>query len=301
QFPNLNISNYDITVTPPLPAPGTNFDINVVYRSNGQSAIAAPFNIELMVTEGGVPRIETQNVNETILSGTTRNTSLTTSLATDGNHSVRIRVDSDNSITESSEADNVAQMPLCVDLTVSPVGGVWGSFYVNTVQNLNASIYNYGLFTATDVEVSFFIDNVKIASEIIPVVQPGLTAGNYSISIPHLFDQAGTFELKVVVDELNAYTECREDNNEYKRNITVNVPAPDLRIFSEYISPSKINPDVGEPILLFLSYDNIGIGASGPFKARILVDDVPLGPDVDIPSVPAGDDGTIEIPTPYSS
>src|SRR5690606_36699888 len=207
QFPNLNITIYDITVTSPLPAPGTNFGNIVVYRSNGQTAIAGPFNIGLMVTEGGVPRIESQNANDTIVSGPTRNTSLTASLATDGNHSVRIRVDSDNSITESSEADNVAQMPLCVDLTVSPVGGVWGSFYVNTVQNFNASIYNYGLFTATDVEVSFFLDNVKIASETIPEVQPGLTAGNYIVSIPHLFDQAGTFELKVVVDELNAYTE----------------------------------------------------------------------------------------------
>ena len=301
QYSNLNVASRDISVAPQLPPAGSTVDIDVVYRNNGQLPITAPFKVEMTVTEGGIPRIETQTINETILPGATQAVTLNTSLATDGDHSVRIRLDADNTISESSEGDNIAQMPLCVDLSVSPVGNVWGSFYVGTLQHLTARVYNHGLFTPSDVSVSFYLDNVKIASAILPMVQPTTKVPYYSVSIPHIFGLAGTFELKVVVDDPAAYTECREDNNEYKGTIAVRTPAADVRVFSEYISPSKINPDVNEPITIFLSYDNTGLGDSGPFKARILIDDVPLGADVSIPSVAAGDDGTIEIPAPYSS
>jgi gliding motility-associated-like protein len=301
QYPNLQAGNQDFSVSPALPPALSPFDVNLVYRNNGQQPIAAPFKIEITVTEGGIPRIETQTINETILPGATRTVTLNTSLATDGDHSARVRLDSDNSITEGSEGDNIAQMPLCVDLLPSPIGNVWGSFYLNTLQHLTARIYNYGLFTPTDVSVSFYLDDVKIASTVVPVVQPTINVGYYGVSIPHIFDQAGTFQLKVVVDDPAGYTECREDNNEYTGTIRVMTPAPDVRVFSEYISPSKINPDVNEPITIFLSYDNAGIGDSGPFKARVMVDDVPLGVDVNIPSVAAGDDGTVEVPMPYNS
>ncbi|MCB0493016.1 MAG: gliding motility-associated C-terminal domain-containing protein, partial [Cyclobacteriaceae bacterium] len=302
QYPNLNVSNRDITVTPVLPSVGNDFNIDVVYRNTGSVPIVAPFDLELTVVENGIPRIETQTVNSGMAAGATATATITTNLQSDGDHAFRIRLDNGNAITESSEGDNVAQMPLCVDFSVAPIGSVWnGGFYVNTIQNLTASISNYGLFTATNVPVDFYLDNVLIGSTILPTVTPDVQVGFYTVSIPFLFDQTGTFELKVVVDELNTYTECREDNNEYKKNILVRAPAPDLRVLSEYISPSKINPDINEPITIFLSYDNIGVGATGPFKARILVDDVPLGPDVNIPSVSAGEDGTVQITTPYSS
>jgi gliding motility-associated-like protein len=302
QNPNLNVSNFDISVTPVLPPIGTDFNIDVVYRNNGAVPIVAPFDLELTVIEDGISRIETQTINSGMAIGETKMATLTTNLQSDGDHAFRIRLDNSNAIIEGSEGDNVAQMPLCVDFAVSPIGGIWGGgFYVNTVQNLTALIYNNGLFTATNVPVTFFLNNVAIGSTTLPLVSPNTQVSYYSVSIPFLFDQVGTFELKVVVDELNAYTECREDNNEYKANIQVRVPAPDLRVFSEYISPSKINPDLNEPITIFLSYDNIGIGATGPFKARILVDDVPLGADINIPSVSAGEDGTVQVTTPYSS
>jgi hypothetical protein len=303
QYPNLNVSNRDISVTPILlPNPvGTNFTIDVIYRNTGVVPIAAPFDLELTVIENGIPRIETQTVNTGLAPGATKTATLTTNLQSDGDHAFKIRLDPADAIVEGSEGDNIAQMPLCVDFSVNPVGGVWSGFYVGTVQNLSASIYNNGLFTASNVLVSFFLDNVKVASSVIPVVAPGLSVGGYSVSLPRLFDQVGTYELKVVVDELNAYSECREDNNEYKATINVLAPTPDLRVFSEYIAPSKINPDVNEPITIFLSYDNVGIGATGPFKARILVDDVQLGPDINLPTVAAGEDGTVEIQTAYSS
>ncbi len=302
QYPNLNVGNIDLSVNPVLPPAGSNFDVNVTYRNNGPIAITAPYDLELTVIEAGIPRIETRSISTTLNPGATNSVTLTTSLLTDGDHAFRIRLDNNAVITESTEADNIAQMPLCVDFGVSPSGGAWnGNFYVNTVQTLTASIYNHGLFTATNVAVTFYLDNAEVATITLPTVAPGLQAGSYSVSTPYLFDQVGTFELKVVVDAPGVYTECREDNNEYKNNIVVRVPAPDLRIFSEYISPSKINPDVDEPISIFLSYDNMGIGATGPFKARILVDDVQVGEDIDIPSVPSGEDGTVEVTTPYSS
>jgi subtilase family serine protease len=303
QYPNLSVGNQDISVTPVYPQTGTipNFNIDVVYRNTGPVAIVAPFDLELTVIENGIPRIETQTVNTGLAPGASKTATLFTYLQSYGDHAFKVRLDPTDAIVEGSEGDNIAQMPLCVDFSVNPVGGVWSSFYVGTVQNLSASIYNNGLFTANNVLVSFFLDNVKIASSVIPVVAPGLTAGGYTISLPRLFDQVGSYELKVVVDELNAYTECREDNNEYKATINVLAPTPDLRVFSEYIAPSKINPDVNEPITIFLSYDNVGIGSTGPFKARILVDDVPLGSDITIPSVTSGEDGTVEVTTPYSS
>jgi len=302
QYPNLNVQFQDISITPVLPTAGSDFDLQVAYRNSGPVLLNAPFNLELIVIEAGIPRSEIRTINTNMAPGTVLTTTLTTNLQSDGDHLFRIKLDPEEAKIESTKSDNVTQIPLCVDLQVNPIGGVWGgNFYVNTVQNLTANISNSGIFKATNVPVSFFIDNVKIASTTLASVGPVNGANSQSVSIPHLFDQVGTFELKVVVDELNAFTECRENNNEYKTNITVRVPAPDLRIVSEYISPSKINPDVNEPITIFVSYDNIGIGATGPFKARILVDDVPIGPDVTIASVPAGNDGTVEVPTSYQS
>ncbi|MCU0420310.1 MAG: gliding motility-associated C-terminal domain-containing protein [Cyclobacteriaceae bacterium] len=301
-LPNLNVRNTDISVTPGLPPAGTNFNVDVTYRNSMSVPINPPYEVELTVIEGGIPRIENRTITSALNVGASANITLTTSLATDGDHAFRIRLDPAGLITEASEADNVAQMPLCVDFSVSAVGGAWsGGFYQGSVQPLAALIYNNGLFTATNVTVSFFVDNVRIASSTLPTVAPGLQAGSYAVSVDHLFANAGTFELKVVVDEFGTYTECREDNNAFTQTIQVRAPAPDLRIVSEYIAPSKINPDVDEPILLFISYDNLGIAASGAFKARVLVDDVPLGVDVDIPSVPPGEDGTIQLPTPYRS
>jgi len=299
QFPNLNVGFQDIAITPTLPPVTTNFNLQVAYRNNGQITLNPPFNIELIVVEAGITRIETRAINSTMAPGALGTTTLTTNLQTDGNHLFRVRLDPENAKVESTKVDNVTQIPLCVDLQVNSVWG--GNFYVNTVQNLTATISNLGIFTASNVPVSFFLDNVKIASTTLTTVGPVNSANAQSVSTPFLFNQLGTFELKVVVDELNAYTECREDNNEYKATITVRAPLPDLRIVSEYIAPSKINPDVNEPITIFVSYDNIGIGATGPFKARVLVDDVPIGPDVTIASVVAGEDGTVEVPTPYLS
>ena len=173
QYPNLHAGNQDFSVSPALPPPLTPFDINLVYRNNGQEPVEAPFKIEITVNEGGIGRIETQTVNETILPGATRTVSVNTSLSTYGDHSARVRLDADNNITEGSEGDNIAQLPLCVDLSSAPIGSVWGgSFYTNTLQHLTARIYNNGLFTPADVSVSFYQDDIKIASTILPVVQP---------------------------------------------------------------------------------------------------------------------------------
>jgi subtilase family serine protease len=300
QFPNLNVRAADISVHPAHPVEGAEFQVHIVYRNNGQVPVEVPFDVRFTVTEEGVERSTTETVTNPPANGQTRELEFTTQIAAYGNHRVGIRLDPENVVEEPYLADNYAEMPLCVDFSVTGSGGAWpGNFYVGSVRNLTANVRNLGLFTAQEVSVVFYLNDVLIASTVIPHLPPTYSGSGHSISIPHLFDEVGEFELKVVVDEPNAYIECNEANNTFARIIRVLEPLPDVRVLSEYISPTKINPDIDEPITIFLSYDNIGIGSAATFMARILVDDEPLGADVVIPALGPGQNSTVEIPTPY--
>ena len=193
-------------------------------------------------------------------------------------------------------------MPLCLDFAAGQTGSVWsGGFLVNTQQNLTGNVRNLGLFTATNVRVDFFLNGSEIGSTIIPQLKPSYGSIGQDVSIPYTFREIGIFQLEMVIDRNNDFVECDENNNSIVSSIVVKAPQPDLRILSEYISPSSLNPEPDEEINLFVSFENIGSNTLSPFKIRLTVDDIPLGQDILVQELKAGQLSTVPVVTPYSS
>jgi hypothetical protein len=300
--PNLYITNSYLSVAPGLPGEGENFLIKTRVRNTGQAPITDDFDVNFQISENGVLRNEVVTVSEGLVIGGEVLLEYETSLATYGNHSVLVDLDPLDLIVESSEFDNKASMPLCVDFAAGQSGSVWnGGFFVNTVQNLTGRVQNLGLFTATNVRVDFLLNGAEIGSTIIPELKPTYNGAGIFVSIPYTFREVGIFELEMVIDRNEVFAECNESNNSTSRAIRVRAPQPDLRILSEYISPTSLNPDLDEEINLFVSFENIGSNTLSPFKIRVTVDDIQLGQDILVDELGAGQLATVPVVTPYSS
>jgi subtilase family serine protease len=300
--PNLNVRIQDLSVNPVLPLPNESFEINATVRNNGSASISGPVDVRFTVSTDGVETIYDTTLPDGLAFGSSAQLTVSTVLPSYGGHSVLVELDPGNLIAESSEYDNKAEMPLCVDFAPSQSGSVWGGgFFVNTSQNLTGRVRNLGLFTATNVGVTFLLDDVEIGSAVIPELGPTYAGLGHYVSIPYTFRDVGTFELTMVVDRSDDYIECNESNNETSRMITVRGPQPDLRILSEYISPTELNPDLNEEINLFVSFENIGAAPAQAFKVRVTVDDQQLGDDIQVSGLGAGQLTTVPVGVPYSS
>jgi len=298
--PNLNIRINDISVNPLNPGPGGSYQVNATFRNDGQVAVTEPFDITWTLPADGQSETSTVRFEDPLNAGATAST--TFSGQYQGPALLTITLDSANEIDETIESDNQIIVPLCPDFMPIQNGPIWnGNFYINTNQNFSATIRNLGQLAGSDVKVAFYVNDVEVGTTVIPTVNPTLTSLGYKVSIPYVFTQGGMYELKVVVDPDNSIEECNEENNVLSRVINVLSPLADLRILSQYISPTNLNPDANEPVSIFLSFDNIGVIDAGPFKVRLTVDDVPLGDDVQVDGLQAGKLTTVAIPSQYSS
>ncbi|MBW6499302.1 MAG: hypothetical protein K0B09_13000, partial [Bacteroidales bacterium] len=298
--PNLNIRLRDVVITPANPAPGQTVQVDAPYRNNGNDAINDPFSIAFSLQDGENTINSSERVQGPMAVGENRTTTYST--ANNGPAFLRISLDSENEIAESSESDNQILVPLCWDFTPAQTGSIWsGNFYINTNQTFSARIRNLGMYTGENVKVKFLINEVVVGEVVIPTLNSTIFTSGYFVSIPYVFSEPGQYQLKVVVDPDDDYLECNEDNNVTSRTINVLAPRADLRVLSEYISPTSINPDANEPVNVFLSFDNVGVMDAGPFNVRVTVDDVPLGEDIRVSGLRAGRLTTVAIPAPYSS
>jgi uncharacterized repeat protein (TIGR02543 family) len=306
--PDLATSRFRLSVEPKFPLPGEEFTITGEFSNKGGITTSSPFTTSFTINEDGEERTEEILVSTLLAPKDTASVSITSSIYEYGNHFVSFLLDVYNEIDEVTKNNNSGMMPLCVDLRVrrDPVYNfrktVWdGNFQVFTQQYLTAYIGNLGLFVPSDVKVHFYLDDNLIASTVIDEVPTTYSQLGIYIKLPYIFSEAGIFTLKVVVDPDNEFIECNELNNEYSQQITINTPGPDLQVLPQYISPSRLNPDIGEPINVFVSFDNIGAVPAGPFKVRLTVDNVQLGEDVMVNGLDAGFSSTVAIPQQYSS
>jgi hypothetical protein len=121
------------------------------------------------------------------------------------------------------------------------------------------------------------------------------------LGVPFFYDNVGTYMFTMTADPDNVHAECNESNNVLVRNVNV-TNQPDLRVLSQYIDLTQLNPDVNEPISFDVTYDNIG----GPnlldqFSLQVEVDGVPFSEVSGLPGLLTGSNNTVPIPGSYSS
>lgn len=312
--PNLNIGILDLDVSPATPvSSGDPIDFIATIRNNGEDDILPGQNFDVDFTVSGedptVVYTYTHTTGLAVGSSTTVQVSGVT--PTFGSNTLSVSVDAGSSIAESNELDNVASYSLCWEFELGEFPTTTPMFWERTWDTgstvpLTVALYNYGLYTGTAVETQFFVDGVYAGTETENGVGPTrhwLYEPPYATgqNVFYTFPTAGIYEVRMVTDFPDDWLECNQNNDTLVVSVTVVDPTADLRILSQHISPTELNPDVGEPVAIYLSYENIGSLNTGPFSVRCSVDDVQLGSVISVPGIAAGEDTTVAVTAPWSS
>ncbi|MCC6839647.1 MAG: hypothetical protein IT230_05755, partial [Flavobacteriales bacterium] len=308
--PDLAVVGCGPAVNPVDPAfPGT-VDYAITLRNEGSMAVTGPVDIAFNVT--GQPPVMGQLTGSLAPNAQTTITVNAASVAP-ATATLTVVADPANALNEMSEANNSLSGGLCVDLKPDSLCFLGQNFW-ETSYPLNATMVpriglrSLGLYKASQAVVRFEVSGPGIVGT---ALLGDVTVTNLNptcncplpVILPNtfLFSQVGTYTFTITADPLGGYTECSEANNVMVRSVEV-TNIPDLRVLSEYIDPSLLNPDPGEPITLNVTYDNMGASNLGDvFELSVAVDEIPHATVNGLPGLLSGTDHSVAIPGTWSS
>jgi hypothetical protein len=217
-------------------------------------------------------------------------------------HILSVVIDEENVVDELSETNNNAvKNNIGWDLSPTPPGG-YGWAQVPII--ISTQVWNNGSFEADSVTVYYYCSDCETGNSNLLLgydVLPHVPAGWYSIShVVHTFSETGSYHIHVYVDT-TLYCEIDETNNTADSYVSIFEELPDLMIHSYHISPGELNPDPGEGISLYSSFENTSNVASGPFKVQFKVDSQPIGDIIEVPDLGPHEDTTVACSQNWSS
>jgi subtilase family serine protease len=290
--------------------PGT-MTLSARAHNSGNLAATGPIQVNFILSNGSV---YTGTYAGGLAPGETREISVEVPTVAPATTSLITRVDPNNLVVESNEADNeTGPENLCWNFkpTVWCQSGPWGQRYVvNQTFQPRMEVIAEGLYYASQVKVRFEVSGPGISGYLnlgdAILENPRRVCAPYCHPVAGLpstfvFQENGVYTFRVTVDPDNAYTECNEGDNVIQLNVTV-VNQPDMRILSQYINPSKLNPDLNEPVSLVVTYENLGANnINDRMKLKVLVDEVELATVNNVGGLITGDKATVAIPVSWSS
>lgn len=271
--PDLVVTNADIIIDSTLLVRGKTSPISVNVRNNGDSAISA-FNVSFYDDGALINKSKISNLP----SGQTGVASISWTPSTPGSHIVTVKVDEENVIIESNEADNQASKAVVVrdypDLLASAVrfsvnGLAVSSVYVNTEVTITVDIYNIGQSTADPFYVVFWLNE----EEIIGIVQASaIGAGNLaSVSttwIAEIVPDMGLYqdnnisvninpESNATIAHINEMDDPTNANNWADQVLEVVDNRPDMAASNGRVIASSAT--IGQKVFVLFDLDNVGI------------------------------------------
>ena len=213
--------------------------------------------------------------------------------------------DINNTIVETTKANNTGSMTFAPDLAPLQLSGETGSaanpaiVRVNTTGQFFPAIRNVGERDADNVTVSYTLNGVKIGAESIGTVRVGGAFAAHG-TFTHTFTATGDFVVKVKADTGALFCEPVA-NNEGDFHIRVVDSKADFEVLSQFISPSSLNPNAGQNITIVGTVRNTGGKPTAANVLRFLVDDIQLGADIPINALAPGRDTTVAATASYSS
>ncbi|MCX6257930.1 MAG: choice-of-anchor D domain-containing protein [Bacteroidia bacterium] len=221
---------------------------------------------------------------------------------TDCGHSLEVVIDEENLVAESNENNNFAEKTnIGVDLAPSTPGG---NGWAGSPVIIGDYVWNNGAFTADSIPVYYYCTNCDPNNNHLLLgvdVIPNVPASSYSYShIISTFNQPGTYQIYAYVDTTR-YCELTNTNNTAWGWVYIWTERPDLVVYSYMVSPTELNPDPGESINIYSSFENNSNISAGPFKVQFLMDSNPLGDLVQIPGMYAHQDTTVACTQSWSS
>lgn len=300
----------DLTITKLVTSPtnlsiGSTTRFTATVRNTGRRAGVFTIRFEAGgVQVGGLKTVTFLNENSTV--------QVQSDLYTVTNNSnscgvlVKASADFGASVPESDETNNDRQITLGTDLAPYQLSGEVGSasnpatVRVFTTNQFYPAVRNIGERDASDITVRFTLNGNWIGSDTVGNVKAGeIFAAHASFS--RMFTVAGNYVVKVTADTANTICENSEANNQGDFYIRVVDSKPDLEVLSQFISPSNLNPNIGQTVTLVGTVKNMGGNITTPGVLRFLVDDIQLGADVPINAILPGRDTTVAATATYSS
>ncbi len=235
-----------------------------------------------------------------------------------GCNTVVATVDAPNSFAERFENNNSEEDSMEWNFSLndlykycpSPKTKMWWEdiHVINQPFTVNVGLFKSGLYDASLVNVRFEVSgpgitgwmDLGITSVTNVYTNIGYCTG-YDALLSSLvsFPLAGTYYMRMSADENNAYAECDEVNNILIVPFII-TDKPDYRVFSQYIAPSLLNPNINEPITIFGTYDNAGVTGTDSIKMKFIVDNDTLS-SVKTKGLNNGDSYTDSMPGTWSS
>jgi subtilase family serine protease len=290
--------------------PGT-MTLTARAHNAGNLTAAGPIEVRFSLSNGAS---YTGSYAGNLAPGQTVNVSVTVPTVAPATTTLLTRIDPNNLVAESNEADNeTGPESLCWNFRPALwcESATWNRKYVvNQTFLPRIEVVAEGLYHASQVKVRFEVSGPGILGKInlgdAILLNPRRVCApfcNPVASLPSnfVFQEEGVYTFIMTVDPDDDYTECSEGDNVMNINVTV-VDQPDMRILSQYINPSKLNPDVNEPVDLLVTYENIGVSnITDRMKLKVLVDEIELATVSNVAGLISGDKATIAIPVPWSS
>lgn len=303
--PESELTVTNITVNPTDLAVGSTTRFTATIKNTGRST--GTFNVRFRVSGVQVGALKT-------VAGMGENSSITvtsdaytvTNNYYDCAETVEAWADISNQVPEPDNGNNSMEIKLGAELAPYQKPGEVGSasnpavVRVFTSNQFFPAIRNIGHRDAENVTVRFALNNNWIGNHVVDHVKAGEIFASHA-SFTRMFTVAGDYVVKVTTDTSNIICEDDETNNEGNFYIRVVESKPDLEVLSQYISPSSLNPNIGQAITIVGTVKNMGGQVTAPTVLRFLVDDIQLGADVPINGLLPGRDTTVAATASYSS
>ncbi len=277
-------------ISPVNPTTGQFMTLKAVVRNDGNGPTTGDFKVRFAF---GNPALQMQirTVTKILMPGDTALVIIPDVEVPEAGETLQVTADTENTVDELLEDNNLLSATLCYDLQPMPTceNLVFGSgLRVLQYQSLVpwVAVRNNGALQAQGVvvKVSVAEPGSAIFSEVGTVTHNGILKSCsdcpsiVSLGVSYTFNLTGTYTFRFEVDPDNDYEdECNEGNNVLEATITV-ISSADMRILSQYINPSKLNPQPGETVSFDITYENKGRSNAGEaMKLKLLVDNAEIG------------------------
>jgi len=246
--PDLSITTQDIAFSNDTPALNTVVRIDATIRNNGGSDA---YNVEVWFYDGN-NLIGSDRGITTLGQGKDATISLRWNAAPVGVHTITVKIDPNDTISESNETNNKASRDLSVQSLEIPDMWVTGDDivpselmpYENTTLNITVTIHMTGFSGTGTAKINIWVDSILAASP-----RFNLSSGNDSKTRVATVWRAvglGNHTISAVLDPDAEIRETHEDNNIGRKNITVLEPPPGPTVDGPdlMISPGDISINV---------------------------------------------------------
>ncbi|QAA83004.1 BspA family leucine-rich repeat surface protein [Aequorivita sp. H23M31] len=308
--PDLYVSSYcsDLAVNPVDPEfPGT-VTYSAEVGNRGNATASGPIEFKFTLSNGEVYPLV---YNQDILPGERVTFSTSAPTVSSGGTTLTATVDPNNSIDDTDRNNNSLTKVLCWEFEPVPLCGYdfWNRVYhenESAIPTVGVKVKH--LYKASEVKVRFEVKepgatNWMLVGDTTVQNVDGCQGCPYYAALPSrfVFNESGIYTFRMTTDPDNDYAECNEENNVLIKEVLVQ-NKPDMRILSQYINPTLLNPEPGEYTFFDISYENIGYSnINDRMDLTLMINNDVLAVVTNLPGLIKDRINTIAVPMPYSS